>query len=569
MATLNSHDIIFEKWQKYKNLKGLIESCYGFSILKVEPVPYISFTSKKALLYTNKGIFFLKEKPFYCSDEVSLKMSSLFQNFLGKQLSFIPRYLKTIDNRDYIEFEGRFYFLTEYKIGRCFNGSVKDVKQILSSLLKFQRVASKFPCNFDQKTESYEVLHISRLLNNFIHNPKEQEINKQICKLINKLKHQYNKVTKKPFIMSHGDFSLFNIIFNKNSSVIAINDFDNVNFLPRIHDLAEFFVSATLLNYIGPTTNWKKPVFISPNKSMSKLILSFYSDNFDLTVDEIILFPVVVKIIWMEILILAVVKEDYSLSDIRSNLKIIESNRIDSIIWRYLRKKLFIWDFHNTLETGTLNIITQIANSLLRENGGNKVYTTKEIENFPSFSWETFFKNELPHFTKDEIKKLVCEAYNEKRFGYLNKKYSRPQKHSKEILKFIKAKGDINVVVSNSRNDKLSSYIKNIGLQKYIDFHFGIDDGRILSKDDVIRKKIKTIKIFLKRYKKIFSEIIVISDSFSELEIVEKIKADIFCLFKSLKIKDRIYQNPKYKNYKAKLMLVKDLIQIEAVYKNK
>lgn len=53
------------------------------------------------------------------------------------------------------------------------------------------------------------------------------------------------------------------------------------------------------------------------------------------------------------------------------------------------KKKLFIWDFHDTLETGTLKIITEIANSLLREKGGG-IYDKRNRE-FSKLFMENIF----------------------------------------------------------------------------------------------------------------------------------------------------------------------------------
>ena len=58
----------------------------------------------------------------------------------------------------------------------------------------------------------------------------------------------------------------------------------------------------------------------------------------------------------------------------------------------------------------------------------------------------------------------------------------------------------MNVVVSHSRHDKLGHYINRLGLDRFIDEYYGIDDGTIVSKEDVLKKKTMVMRDILNQY---------------------------------------------------------------------
>ncbi|MCK4918619.1 MAG: HAD hydrolase-like protein [Candidatus Pacebacteria bacterium] len=504
MANLNQHDILFINSKKFKGFSELIEKSYNFKILSYDLPPFISFTSRKAVLTTDKGVFFLKEKPLYCSDNISRNIAANFQLFLSKNLNYIPSILSTRNKKLYIEWKNRFFFLTEFKKGRVFNGSSNDIKNILKVLRCFQDVAATFKIQnlVVKKTESYKVIPCVSLIEEYVYTKSDKLLFRRITNVIENLKSQYNTVKKTNYVMSHGDFALFNVILNKRK-VVAINDFDNACYLPRIHDLAEFLVSATLVYYIGPLTNLNTPVFVTPKETVFNQILNYYLTHFNLQPEDILLLPIIAEIVWLEILLLAVMKEDYTLSDITPAIKKLEKNILQSKINSAIQKsnkKVFIWDFHGTLETGTIYILTEIANILLKENGSKKQYSPLEISSISGFSWNVFFKSNFPNFSEKKIQNIVESVYNEKKFKTINQKYSKPNNNAKSLLRTIKECGGINIVVSYSRQNKLKKYISQIGLEELIDEYHGVDDNTLKSKQDILKKKSLSIKSILKKY---------------------------------------------------------------------
>jgi thiamine kinase-like enzyme len=333
MANLNETDLLVTNITKFQNLKMVLESLYSFKIQKTHYPSSISLTSKKAILETNKGKFFLKEKPQYCSEDILIQKSSLFQDFCSQNTAHVPKIIKTVEGNYYFEFENRKFFLSEYIDGKPFSGSKDDVKKMLDVLYSLNMVGEKFlmnkslPKGISRRFESYEIATLIPFLVKYAKTDEDKSIFHNIEEVLALLQAEYSSIGNNDYIMAHSDCILFNYIFTKDQTYLI--DFDNAKVLPRIHDLAEFFVSATMLNYLAEITNLKKPVFIKPDKHFQDMVLDYYRNNFKLSVKEKLLFPIIVDIVWLWTLCLSVLKDDYALIDLKDVLEKIKnkSNR--------------------------------------------------------------------------------------------------------------------------------------------------------------------------------------------------------------------------------------------------
>lgn len=343
MANLNNSDILFLESPEFSDLRTLLENSYGFKIISSYLPPFISFTSRKAVLETDNGTYFLKEKPLYCSNKRSRDLSVYFQNFLSQTLKIVPVVLRTLDGNHYVQWSARFLFLTEFKVGRVFNGSETDIEHILEELKNFQEASKMFGSAskvdgtdrtqfwLENKKDSYHTLKFFPLLEKKAKTDTEKTELRRIQYLISILKREYDTIPKPKYVISHGDFALFNILLD-DKGVLSINDFDNVELFPRVHDLAEFLVSASLIHYLGPMSNLRLPVFLRPTENIFNKVLAFYSRHLEISSEEIRLLAITSEIIWLEILLLAVLKEDYTVSDTLIAIKKIEQGYLRSRI---------------------------------------------------------------------------------------------------------------------------------------------------------------------------------------------------------------------------------------------
>lgn len=339
MANLNQHDLVFLDSPEFQGFKDLLEQEYGFRITSTTLPSIVSFTSKKIVLITNRGTYFLKEKPVYCSDPLSLRRSAHFQEYASSKLEIVPKILRTNKSEYFVLWNERHYFLAEYIEGRHYNGSSSDIDSMISALLLFQSSGAHYLTEYQNErsdelrlNESYVVADGIPSVEKYIQSENETEVYKTIIELQRKLSSQYSKITAQNYIMSHSDFILFNVLLDSTSAVVAINDFDNVKVLPRIHDMAEFLVSASLLNYLAPLTNLKFPVSVNPDYSVFNQILDRYSADLNLTKGEWLHLGIVTELIWLWTLVLAVFKGDYSLSDLVPALQVLTEEKIQTVI---------------------------------------------------------------------------------------------------------------------------------------------------------------------------------------------------------------------------------------------
>ena len=337
MPNLNKHDLVLFKSSEFLGFEKFLEKNYQFRIISTEYPPYVSFTSRKAIIHTDKGTFFLKEKPEYSSDKLSLNKSGRFQRYASFKLDVVPKIRLTKKDECFVMWKSRFYFLTEYKKGRVFNGSDQDVNSMLKALNKLQKIGKEFTSKKDvppdvlKRIESYEVAKLTPLIKKYARSKKESSIYGKIIKCLEMLKKEYISLPKKEYLMSHGDFIIFNIIF-RNNEVVAINDFDNAKKLPKLHDLAEFLVSSTMFNYIGSLTNMKLPVVLEPQKSKFKLIMKSYVRDFSLSKKDVVLLSTIAEIIWLWTLCLSVLKGDYRISDLAKVVRRVEKRSLSNLI---------------------------------------------------------------------------------------------------------------------------------------------------------------------------------------------------------------------------------------------
>lgn len=346
MANLNEHDLILFKSNEFVGFDKYLETEYGFKIISSEYPTYISFTSRKAILHTSLGDLFLKEKPQYSSDQLSLDRSTYFQEFVSLKTDIVPKIIRTKENKFFVEWKGRLYFLTEYKKGRSYNGSLQDVEAMLYALQIMQKNGINFCTNKNipdkvlDDIESFEIYKIIYLIEKYARNTAEQNLYNRIIRDLEKLKQEYLGLPKNKYVMSHSDFIVFNMVFD-NNKVVAVNDFDNVKRLPILHDLAEFLVSTTILNYAGTVTNLKKPILLKPDNRKLNIIIKSYIEDFKLNKEDFKLLANLSETIWLWTLCLSVLKEDYQISDLKNAIACIEKRNLQKTIIN-LADKLFL-----------------------------------------------------------------------------------------------------------------------------------------------------------------------------------------------------------------------------------
>lgn len=320
MPNLNEHDIINMTSDYGKKITLIIESAYKLKIEGYSPVEQISFTSKKALISTDRGVFFLKEKPFYSKGPQELFRSSTFQDYCARHSSSFVEIIKTKDKECFFEFDGKTYFITPYLEGGNFSGKHEELISMLDTLIELKGLGKKYldenlaayDLGMLAENKSYDVILPFLLLDPMIRTKEDQTTFSRLKEVLDILRTEFDSQDGVEYGMCHGDCILFNFQVLPDRTIL--HDFDNAKVLPAIHDIAEFFVSSCLLNYAGSITNLKLPIFLNTHEAIAKQMAHRISQH--LTEKEKRLLPICIEIIWIWTLMLSVIKEDYKMTDL-------------------------------------------------------------------------------------------------------------------------------------------------------------------------------------------------------------------------------------------------------------
>jgi len=181
-------------------------------------------------------------------------------------------------------------------------------------------------------------------------------------------------------------------------------------------------------------------------------------------------------------------------------------------------KKLFVWDFHGTLETGNIYAVKDLVNSVLKDFKINKKISIKEVREWYGLSWFDYFKLITPRGNDELWQDMVNRVLLFQKQGWnITKIHIKPRKDSKEVLKKINKKGHQNIVLSNTAPQDIKKFTNLLNITKYFTDIIGIKE-RYTSKasQEVQRNKTKALISFLKKKK--YKKVIVIGDRESDIK---------------------------------------------------
>ena len=186
--------------------------------------------------------------------------------------------------------------------------------------------------------------------------------------------------------------------------------------------------------------------------------------------------------------------------------------------------KLFVWDFHGTLEKDNEGAVFKISNKVL-ENLGYKERLTKE-DNFMLYGrkWSDYFAYLLPkepektHFFIQQ----KCIEY-EGKHPEIIKSFIKPNDHAYEVLSKIR-KVHKQILVSNMSDVGLKRFMKAVDMGKYFpkDSMFATNSYKKQTK--VTKKEI--LINYLKGKK--FDKVITIGDTKVDVEMGEAVGATTY-----------------------------------------
>lgn len=191
-------------------------------------------------------------------------------------------------------------------------------------------------------------------------------------------------------------------------------------------------------------------------------------------------------------------------------------------------KKLFVWDFHGTLERGNDLAVWEISNVILKELGFKQRFTQKQCLYLSGRKWFEYFKYLLPEEGEARWLELqeACFRYSDSHPEIIAK-HIRPTPYAHIVLKAI-GKKYCQILISNTRPSSLKIFIKVTGVEKYFlpDRFFAVDGHGIRNR---LRNKRKILKEYVKH--RDFNRLVVIGDSPKDINIASVIPGSVRYLF--------------------------------------
>jgi len=305
-----------------RSLRKIMADEYGISekFSWVYPEAF-STTSRKVIIYTGDGgKYFVKEKPRYCCTPYSLTLAAQFQEYLSSRTDFVPKIAHIRSGAPYLKVGEAIFFTTEFKNGRIFNASMQDIERAGVALGIIHNLSGEFSFegarHIRAGDDSSEFINLAERLKGAENDEWRPVTILALKGLVEKYKDKLDGNVQ--YIVNHGDYAPFNLVYGEDGQVVAINDFDNVNFRPRTRDIAGALLSfCDGLSYAGATSSLRKPITTTVNLEKAKSFIECYlSTAYALSDQEKSDLVGEICVRWAKIMALGIVRGDFNYKDV-------------------------------------------------------------------------------------------------------------------------------------------------------------------------------------------------------------------------------------------------------------
>jgi phosphoglycolate phosphatase-like HAD superfamily hydrolase len=179
--------------------------------------------------------------------------------------------------------------------------------------------------------------------------------------------------------------------------------------------------------------------------------------------------------------------------------------------------KLFVWDFHGTLEKGNENASREITNNVLAKNRYKQRLTKQESIKLYGNKWYKYFEYLLPQEPHDTHVRLQAESFEWPQAEVIVAKYLQPNDYAIEVIETIRAKGHAQVLLSNTTTNALPIFIRLAGLSDYFNSHNAIAISA--HSRDVTTTKMEVLEKYRKTNGLSKHNLIIIGDSLKDMEL--------------------------------------------------
>jgi len=179
--------------------------------------------------------------------------------------------------------------------------------------------------------------------------------------------------------------------------------------------------------------------------------------------------------------------------------------------------KLFVWDYHGTLEKGNERGALEISNEVLQHFGYAQRFSAKDSIDLYGLKWYQYFEYLLPGEPHERHVELQHACFEWPEAEAIVARYIQQNDHAAEVLGAIRAHGDAQMLISNTSDRALPIFVRLVGLQDYFDASnaFAVAGHT----RDVLRTKRHVLDEYIARIGQ-SDEIVLVGDSQSDMEII-------------------------------------------------
>jgi Ser/Thr protein kinase RdoA (MazF antagonist) len=272
-----------------------------------------SETSRKALLEDDRGLWFVKQVPWYADQDEHLARRHAAMAELARHTGLVPPFLTSQGGRPWVRVDGAAFEISEYRGGSRFTGSPAQIRAAGSALAAVHDGAVDAAAR--PPAEDYRDLVAD-------HVRLAREVAADRAGTPHRLLDVLDEVTaalpgllpervweRLPRTFVHGDYNPWNLVFGT-EGVIAVVDFDNCDTGTRLRDVVEGVLTHAAVAYLGDSTSFAVPFRCDLDERRAGAFLSGYAGaaRRPPTEDETAALPFLVCAVHVELVALAVLR---------------------------------------------------------------------------------------------------------------------------------------------------------------------------------------------------------------------------------------------------------------------
>ncbi len=179
--------------------------------------------------------------------------------------------------------------------------------------------------------------------------------------------------------------------------------------------------------------------------------------------------------------------------------------------------KLFVWDFHGTLEKGNEKAVLEITNKILRDSGYDRQMSVDENSTLYGKKWYEYFQYLLPKESLDRCLDLQrkCVEYENKHQDIV-RNFIKQNDYANVVLSKIKDAGHDQILITNTAKVAFMMFVQIVGISEIFPIGKKSFTTNLHQKHSTLTKR-QVLENYLKG--KNFNKIIVVGDRGSDVEL--------------------------------------------------